>query len=149
MNTDEDTNRHRSKRLEIWSDRCSVQHHANIFNCINSHRTSDRKKKWLNWYTAYMEYFSLRKDHTIPSHFPKLNTLRIPFYFNLPQWRETLSSPLWIYAFDCWKLVQQMLIGPVEALYFPCIPKKNTAVYSVLVRDEIVQPDGTVTRKQF
>ena len=42
-----------------------------------------------------------------------------------------------------------MLIGPVEALYFPCIPKKNTAVYSVLVRDEIVQPDGTVTRKQF
>ena len=42
-----------------------------------------------------------------------------------------------------------MLIGPVEALYFPCIPKKNTAVYSVLVRDEIVQPDGTVTRKVF
>ena len=43
------------------------------------------KKKWLNWYTAYMEYFSLRKDHNIPSHFPKLNTLRIPLYFNLPQ----------------------------------------------------------------
>ena len=42
-----------------------------------------------------------------------------------------------------------MLTDPVEALYFPCIPKKNTAVYSVLVRDEIVQPDGTVTRKQF
>ena len=42
-----------------------------------------------------------------------------------------------------------MLIRPAEALYFPCIPKKNTAVYSALVRDEIVQPDGTVTRKVF
>lgn len=42
-----------------------------------------------------------------------------------------------------------MLIRLAEAMYFPRIPKKNTAVYSVLVRDELVQPDGTVTRKVF
>ena len=34
-------------------------------------------------------------------------------------------------------------------MYFPLIPKKNTAVYSVLVRDEIVQPDGQSRESNF